>query len=280
MYEGGRPPVPATFTASLVAFGDKLLPTSEDGDTFVIKAGPTHEILRTNSVGEPVYASLALAGGTIYIRGEQHLFAIRSEQMNSPSTMAGRAPDLVPEQIEVGTFDRDAFADADVASDARRVAQIVERHLEDLFHFPRRGDELRPRVGDADDRMQREAADHHVHRRQLAEHAHRRRIDADFLGGFAQRRLGERFARVGRAARQADLAGVPASPLARTVSGTATPLSRGIDQQQRRRRAGVGRKMPGAPARPRRRRRELQLRLDAGERLGQPDPQRALELAQ
>ena len=64
-------------TASLVAFGDRLLMTSEDGDTFVIKAGPVHEILRTNPIGEPVYASLALAGGTIYIRGEQHLFAIR-----------------------------------------------------------------------------------------------------------------------------------------------------------------------------------------------------------
>ena len=76
-YEGGRPPVPATFTASLVAYGDRLLQTSEDGDTFVIKAGPSHEILRTNSVGEPVYASPALAGGTIYIRGAQHLFAIR-----------------------------------------------------------------------------------------------------------------------------------------------------------------------------------------------------------
>jgi len=43
----------------------------------VIKAGPAHQILRTNSIGEPVYASLALAGGTIYIRGDKHLFAIR-----------------------------------------------------------------------------------------------------------------------------------------------------------------------------------------------------------
>ena len=76
-YEGGRPPVPATFTASLVGYGDRILQTSEDGDTFVVRAGPKHEILRTNSVGEPVYASLALAGGTIYIRGEKHLFAIR-----------------------------------------------------------------------------------------------------------------------------------------------------------------------------------------------------------
>jgi len=81
VYEGGRPPVPATFTASLVAYGDRLLATSEDGDTFVIKTGPTHEILRTNSIGEPVYASLALAGNSIYIRGDSHLYAIRTLQI-------------------------------------------------------------------------------------------------------------------------------------------------------------------------------------------------------
>jgi len=77
VYEGGRVPVPATFTASPVAFDDKVLLTSEDGDTFVMRAGTTHEIIRTNSIDEPVYASLALAGGTIFIRGAQHLFAIR-----------------------------------------------------------------------------------------------------------------------------------------------------------------------------------------------------------
>jgi outer membrane protein assembly factor BamB len=75
-YEGGRVPVPATFTASPVAFGERLLLTSEDGDTFVIKAGPAFEVLGTSSVGEPVYASPALANGRIFIRGERHLFAI------------------------------------------------------------------------------------------------------------------------------------------------------------------------------------------------------------
>lgn len=75
-YEGGRVPVPATFTASPVAISDWILLTSEDGDTFVVKTGPVHEIVRTNSVGEPVYASPAIANGTIYIRGEKHLFAI------------------------------------------------------------------------------------------------------------------------------------------------------------------------------------------------------------
>ena len=75
-YEGGRIPIPATFTASPVAFEGKILMTSEDGDTFMIKAGPKHEILGTNSVGEPVYASPAIADGRIFIRGEKNLYCI------------------------------------------------------------------------------------------------------------------------------------------------------------------------------------------------------------
>ena len=76
VYEGGRIPIPATFTASPVAFDGKILLTSEDGDTFLIKAGPKHEILGSNSVGEPVYASPAMADGRIFIRGEKNLYAI------------------------------------------------------------------------------------------------------------------------------------------------------------------------------------------------------------
>jgi len=75
-YEGGRVPVPATFMASPVAFDGKILLPSQDGDTFVIKAGPAHEVLRTNSLGEPISASPAMANGRVYIRGERHLFAI------------------------------------------------------------------------------------------------------------------------------------------------------------------------------------------------------------
>jgi outer membrane protein assembly factor BamB len=76
IYEGGRIPKPATFMGSPVAFGDHVLLTSEEGETFFIKAGRTHEVERTNSVDEPVYSTLALANGRIYIRGERHLFAI------------------------------------------------------------------------------------------------------------------------------------------------------------------------------------------------------------
>jgi outer membrane protein assembly factor BamB len=75
-YEGGRIPIPATFTASPVAFEGKILMTSEDGDTFIVKAGPKHEILGTNSVGEPVYASPAIADGRIFIRSEKNLYCI------------------------------------------------------------------------------------------------------------------------------------------------------------------------------------------------------------
>jgi outer membrane protein assembly factor BamB len=83
-YEGGRVPVPATFTASIVAFDGKLLLTSEDGDTFVVKAGPVHEVLATNPLGEPVYASPAVSRGRIYIRGERHLYAIERQSATTP----------------------------------------------------------------------------------------------------------------------------------------------------------------------------------------------------
>ena len=75
-YEGGRIPVPARFMGSPVAFSGLVAMTSEEGDTFMLKAGPTHEIVRTNSVEEAVYSSPAIANGRIYIRGDKHLFAI------------------------------------------------------------------------------------------------------------------------------------------------------------------------------------------------------------
>ncbi|MBA2301296.1 MAG: PQQ-binding-like beta-propeller repeat protein [Acidobacteria bacterium] len=76
VYEGGRPPKPTHFMGSAVAYNGLIAMTSEDGDTFLLKAGPKHEIVRTNTVDEPVYSSLALANGRVYIRGEKHLFAI------------------------------------------------------------------------------------------------------------------------------------------------------------------------------------------------------------
>jgi len=80
VYEGGCVPIATKFYgASPVAFDGKILLTSDDGDTFVIKAGPKHEVLGQNSIGEPCRTSIAIADGKLFIRGDKHLFCIGSK---------------------------------------------------------------------------------------------------------------------------------------------------------------------------------------------------------
>ena len=81
-YEGKRFPQPGQFTGAPVAADGKLMITSNDGDTYVVKAGPDFEVLSTNSLGEPVYASLALAGDSVYVRSAGSLFRIRQSPTN------------------------------------------------------------------------------------------------------------------------------------------------------------------------------------------------------
>lgn len=85
-YDNGRVPVPASFIASLVAVDGNILEFSEDGDTFVVKAGPAHEVVRTNSLGEPIYATPAIAAGRIFIRGKNHLHAIGKPERTTGAT--------------------------------------------------------------------------------------------------------------------------------------------------------------------------------------------------
>lgn len=75
MYQA-RLPVPAQFTASPIAFEGKILIISEDGDGFILRAGPVPEVLSVNSLSEPVYASPAISGGRIFLRGAKHLYCI------------------------------------------------------------------------------------------------------------------------------------------------------------------------------------------------------------
>jgi outer membrane protein assembly factor BamB len=89
-YEGGRVPVPASFSASAVAFDGKIFLTSEDGDTFVIKAGPVHEVIRTNSLGEPILASPAISQGRIFIRGARHLYCISERPEKLTAEKSGK----------------------------------------------------------------------------------------------------------------------------------------------------------------------------------------------
>lgn len=71
-----RLPVAARFTASPVAFENKILIVSEDGDGYLMRAGPVPEVLNANSLNEPVYASPAISAGKIFLRGESSLYCI------------------------------------------------------------------------------------------------------------------------------------------------------------------------------------------------------------
>ena len=63
-------------SASRASTGHAASSSSEDGDVFVVKAGPTYDLLATNPVGEVVMATPAISGGLIIIRGVKHVMAI------------------------------------------------------------------------------------------------------------------------------------------------------------------------------------------------------------
>ena len=64
------------FTASPVAAGGHVYFTSEDGDVYVVEAGPRKKIPTSNRMGEVCMATPAISDGRIYIRGKHHLFCI------------------------------------------------------------------------------------------------------------------------------------------------------------------------------------------------------------
>jgi len=65
-----------SFSASPVAADGKLYLTSEDGDVFVVRAGPKYELLGTNPMSQVIMATPAIANGVIFIRGLKDVFAI------------------------------------------------------------------------------------------------------------------------------------------------------------------------------------------------------------
>lgn len=77
VYGRQRIDVGAQFSASPVAVDGKLYCASEDGDVFVIRAGPAYELLAKNSLGESIMASPAVSGGRMFIRALNHLYCIR-----------------------------------------------------------------------------------------------------------------------------------------------------------------------------------------------------------
>jgi len=77
VYEKKRLSETATaFTSSPWACGDKVYCLSEDGETFVVQAGPEFRVVRTNLLGEMCMATPAVAGRSLIIRSLSHLWRI------------------------------------------------------------------------------------------------------------------------------------------------------------------------------------------------------------
>jgi outer membrane protein assembly factor BamB len=64
------------FSASPVAADGKIYLPSEDGDIFVVKAGPRFELLGRNGLGQLLMSTPAISGGMMFVRAQNDLFAI------------------------------------------------------------------------------------------------------------------------------------------------------------------------------------------------------------
>src|SRR5262245_7990830 len=75
----------ATFTASPWAYNGKVFALSEDGDTYVIQAGPEFRVLGKNSLNEMSLATPAVAGGSLILRTASKLYRIGRLSDSSPA---------------------------------------------------------------------------------------------------------------------------------------------------------------------------------------------------
>jgi hypothetical protein len=64
------------FTASPWAYNGKIFLLSEDGDTFVVQAGPEYRLLGRNPLSGMTLATPAVAQRSVIIRTQSHLYRI------------------------------------------------------------------------------------------------------------------------------------------------------------------------------------------------------------
>jgi outer membrane protein assembly factor BamB len=80
-YAQVRLPKPYNFKASPVAANGKLYLATEDGDVVVLKMGEKFEVIATNTLADQVFiATPVIAGGEIFLRGQNTLFCISEKK--------------------------------------------------------------------------------------------------------------------------------------------------------------------------------------------------------
>lgn len=67
-----------TISASPVAAGGRIYVSSQDGDIFVVRAGETFELLSRNPMGEPIFATPAIAGDLLIVRTAAGVYGVGS----------------------------------------------------------------------------------------------------------------------------------------------------------------------------------------------------------
>jgi len=68
------------FSASPVAADGKIYCTAENGDIFVVKAGPEFRLIGVNKMNETCMATPAISQGTLFFRTRGHLVAVAQKQ--------------------------------------------------------------------------------------------------------------------------------------------------------------------------------------------------------
>ncbi len=76
IYEKTRFPENATFTASPWAYNGNGFCLSEDGDTYVVEAGPEFKVVGVNSLSEFCLATPAVADGKLLLRTASRLYCL------------------------------------------------------------------------------------------------------------------------------------------------------------------------------------------------------------
>jgi outer membrane protein assembly factor BamB len=77
-YQQQRLPKPYNFKASPVGANGKLYLATENEDVVVVKMGETFEVLATNTLKDQMFiATPAIAGGSLYLRGQNTLYCVR-----------------------------------------------------------------------------------------------------------------------------------------------------------------------------------------------------------
>ena len=76
VYRSRIPHQGSGFSGSPVAADGVLYLPSEDGDVFVVKAGPEFELIGHNSMDELLMSTPAISDGTMFVRAHRHLYAV------------------------------------------------------------------------------------------------------------------------------------------------------------------------------------------------------------